>query len=187
MGTAIAIDSGGNSYITGRTSSENYPVTFGAFSGSGGHPGDTFITKLNSAGTALSYSTYLGTEDGNTGGKAIALDSDSNVYVAGSTITDTFPVTGSPYYNSPQGEVDAFIFKVVPSAFSSSGAAAVRIGGTKDDVAFGIALTPYGDVIIAGYTKSSNFPTTSDAFDTTFGGGESMDGFILKYNKYWLF
>ena len=62
----------------------------------------------------------------------------------------------------------------------------MQIGGTEDDAAYGIAVNPYGDAIIAGRTESSNFPTTSGAFDTTFGG-LYMDGFVLKYNDYWLF
>src|SRR4030095_3210139 len=95
-GDGIAIDSSGNAYVTGSTSSTDYPTTPGAFQTTlrgGSFPGDAFVTKLNSTGTALVYSTYLGGTSSDQA-NAIDLDSSGNAYIAGFTQSSTnFPTT----------------------------------------------------------------------------------------------
>ena len=97
---AIAIDGSGNAFVTGSTSSTNFPVTAGAFQTThAGGTSDVFVTKLNAAGTALVYSTYLG-GSGSDSGSGIAIDHSGNAFVAGSTLSANFPVTAGAFsYN----------------------------------------------------------------------------------------
>src|SRR4029077_19450666 len=94
-GKAIAIDSGGNAYTTGMTTSTDFPRA-NAFQGANGGNTDAFLTKLNANGSALVYSTYLGGNGSNNDeGTAVARDVVGNAYVAGLTNSVNFP-TASP-------------------------------------------------------------------------------------------
>ena len=176
----IAVDSAGNAYLTGDTASDNYP-TANAFQGARGGDIDAFVTKLNAAGSALVYSTYLG--GGGTSsfvfaesGSGIAVDSAGNAYVTGGTDSTDFPTTNAFQSTIGGGESDAFVTK-----FNAAGSALVYstyLGGSGGDFGGGIAVDFAGDAYVAGYTDSTNFPTTTGAFDTTSGG--DRDAFISK-------
>src|SRR2546422_827769 len=178
-GFGIAVDSTGNTYVTGQTGSLDFPTTTGAFrpSFAGGFI-DAFVTKLNPTGAALAYSTYLG-GTGDEDGFGIAVDATGNAYVTGITFSPDFPATAGTFQPSSPGG-DAFVTKLNPS-----GAALVYstyLGGTGSDVGFGIAVDSFGNAYVTGQTFSSDFPTTEGAFQTTFGGGGGFDAFLTKVN-----
>ena len=178
-GEGIAVDSAGNAYVTGFTSSSHFPTTPGAFQTTlgGGLSADTFVTKVEATGAALAYSTYLGGSDADAG-HGIAVDSAGNAYVSGTTRSPDFPTTLGAFDTTPDGENDAFVTKL-----EASGAALVYstyLGGASNDFGNGIAVDSAGNAYVTGYTFSSDFPTTPGAFQTTFGGGLSADTFVTK-------
>src|SRR5262249_14145642 len=117
-GKAIALDSAGNAFVAGRTSSSNFP-TVNAFDGSLNGSQDAFLTKLNAAGTALVYSTYLGGDGGIESAGGVAVDSAGNAYVTGVTLSSNFPLA-SPIQAMSGGNGDAFVTK-----FNAAGTAAI--------------------------------------------------------------
>ncbi len=178
LGWGVAVDSSGNAYITGYTSSADFPTTPGAFKTNFSGTRDAFVVKLNSTGSALTYSTYLG---GNSEerGYAIALDSAGSAYVAGFAKSTNFPVTSGAYQTTNPGGATAFITK-----FNATGSGLVYstyVGGSSDDWANALAIDSSGNAYLAGYTQSSNFPTTSGAFQRTFGTGLGH-AFVTKVN-----
>ena len=115
FGYAIAVDASGNAYVTGQTYSSDFPVALGGSSESFYHgSGDAFVTKLNSFGNALVYSTYLG-GDGLEKSKGIVVDGADNVYITGWTSSTDFP-TLNPYQDYFAGDRDVFITKLIPFA-----------------------------------------------------------------------
>jgi len=177
IGYAITIDAEGNAYITGTTASDNFPTTDGAYDRSFNGNYDVFITKLNSSGTALVYSTFLGGA-GTDSGNAIAIDAEGNAYITGETNDDTFPTTEGAYNGSINGGIDAFVTKL-----NSSGTALVYstfLGGEYIDIGSGIAIDEQGNAYITGQTFSSNFPTTQGAYDTTYNKIGYYDAFVTK-------
>lgn len=128
FGSGVAVDGVGNAYLTGDTRSTNLPITVGAFQPSIGGVsdvfsapgGDAFVAKLNAAGTALVYFTYLGGSGGD-GGNAIAIDSQGNAYVTGYTFSENFPLSPNAMLTTQGGQFDAFVARVAnPSSFASS-------------------------------------------------------------------
>ncbi|MEK7679103.1 MAG: SBBP repeat-containing protein, partial [Deltaproteobacteria bacterium] len=110
-GYGIAVDNSGNAYVTGYTSSINFPMSYPLYSTlNGGYGYDAFVTKLNPAGTALSFSTYLG-GSGNDYGRSIVVDGSENAYVAGDTYSTNFP-TAAPAHPANAGLLDVFAAKV---------------------------------------------------------------------------
>jgi hypothetical protein len=172
-GPGIAVDGVGAANVAGSTHSSNFPTTAGAFQVTYGgtgitkDSGDGFVTKLNPAGSALVFSTYLG---GNKSDAAfgISLDSGGNVIVAGATASANFPKL-NPIQNQMNGVVDAFV-----TTLNSTGSAllfSTFLGGAQKDNALGVALDPAGNAYVPGFTGSTNFPTTPGAFQTSPGGG----------------
>jgi hypothetical protein len=187
-GFAIAVDAAGAAYVAGWTSSGNFPTTLGAldttFNGGGGPsvppcPAgcDAFVTKLNPAGSALIYSTYLG-GSGADQAFAIAVDAVGSAYVVGSTASANFPTTAGAPDISFNGVADAFVTKL--DAAGSGLLYSTFLGGTSFEVGRGIAVDAAGRVYVAGWTSSTNFPTTPGAFDTTHNG--DFDAFITKFD-----
>ncbi len=176
----IAVDSSGNAYVTGETTSSEatFPVTVGPdLTFNGGN--DAFVAKVNAAGTALLYCGYIG-GSGTDFGFGIAVDSSGNAYVTGSTDSTqaTFPVTVGPDLTSNGGN-DAFVAKV-----NAAGTALLYcgyIGGSGEDVGRGIAVDSSGNAYITGYTASTEatFPVTVGP-DLTYNGG--TDAFVAKVN-----
>src|SRR5262249_32439589 len=113
-GSGIAVDAVGNAYVTGFTSSTNFPITPGAAQHTISTPGDAFVTKLNPTRTALAYSTYLGGSSGDSG-SAIAVDTAGNPYVTGFTRSPNFPTTSDAVQPSFAGFTDAFMAKLNPT------------------------------------------------------------------------
>src|SRR5438093_740242 len=175
----IAVDDSGNAYVTGFTNSTNFPTTSGTFEPAfGGGCCDGFVTKLNPTGSGLVYSTYLGGSAYDEGGR-ITVDVAGNAYVAGRTTSTNFPTTPGAFQASLTGGFDAFVTKLNP--LGSGLVYSTYLGGSGSEFGFGSAVDAAGNAYVTGFTESTNFPTTSGAFQTTFGGG-SGDAFITKLN-----
>ena len=170
----IAVDSQGAAYVTGRTTCADFP-TQNPIQGTYGGEIDVFITKINSSGNALVYSTYLG-DSNRDYGYDIAVDSQGAAYITGETWSAGFP-TQNPIYLD-QGGIDAFITKV-----NSSGSALVYstyLGGSDNDYGYGIAVDTQGAAYVVGSSTSVDFPT-QNPIQGTHAGGE--DVFITKVNS----
>ena len=177
-GAAIAIDGAGNAY-TINNSGFGFPPTTGSYQAPNTGNGEVYISKLNTDGTALVYSAYIGGSDADYG-SGIAIDSDNNAYISGYTASTDFPVsanalqpTFSGGINDPTHNIkatDAFVAKLSPNGdqllYSS------YLGATDgNDLASGIALDSSHNIYLTGYTTSRNFTTTSGVVHSTFGGG----------------
>jgi hypothetical protein len=185
-GYAIAVDGSGNAYVTGWTSSIDYDVTPGAFQTRYGGYDDVFVTKLNAAGTALVYSTYIGGNSGeglNYGGDevgyGIAVDGSGNAYVTGFTESIDYDVTPGAFQTTHGGgEWDVFVTKL--NATGTALVYSTYIGGSGDEVGYGIAVDGSGNAYVTGHTNSPDYDVTTGAFQTTSGGGR--DVFVTKLN-----
>jgi Ca2+-binding RTX toxin-like protein len=173
-GWGIAVDGTGAAYVAGSTSSTNFP-TQAPFQGSDAGSFDAFITKLNAAGSALVYSTYLGGSSSDSA-QGIAVDGTGAAYVAGSTSSTNFP-TQAPFQGSGAGGSDAFVTKL--NAAGSALVYSTYLGGSSSDRAQGIAVDGTGAAYVAGYTSSANFPTQAP-FQGSGAGGS--DAFVTKLN-----
>ncbi|MCZ6689049.1 MAG: SBBP repeat-containing protein [Planctomycetota bacterium] len=173
-GTGIAMDDTGNIYATGWTTGD-FPTTTGAFDVTFGGVRDAFVSKLNSTGSALIYSTYLGGVSDENGTVRIGVDAAGNAYVAGYTSSADFPTTVGAFdvtFNG--GGQDAFMSKLnatgtAPLVYST------YLGGSGIDQALDIAVDGVGNAYVVGFT-SSEFPTTPLALQTAKPGG--LDGFV---------
>ncbi len=174
IGADIAVDAAGDVYVTGWTTSTNFP-TLNPYQGSFGGVRDVFVTKLNNAGNGLVYSTYLGGSALDYG-NAIMANAAGEVYVTGATASTDFP-TLNPYQGTYQGGTsDAFVTKL-----SSSGNSLVYstyLGGGDYDVGIESGLDIAGAVYVTGGTVSTNFPTLNP-YQGTYQGG-TIDAFVTK-------
>jgi hypothetical protein len=177
QGYSIAVDSLGSAYVTGRTAATDFPITAGAFQTNYGG-GDAYIAKLNPAGTALVYSTYLNGASGN----SIAVDSAGSAYITGEAGPPNFPTTPGTFRTSPMG-FDTFVTKLNPAGTALVYSA--RFGGNFDDFGRGIALDDAGNAFITGWTvcraRTCSFPTIN-AFQANYAGGNN-DAFVTKINS----
>ena len=171
----MTIDAAGNTYVMGSTDSTDFPVTLGAYDTTYKGSGDIILLKLNGDGSSLSYATYIG-GSGYDIGWGFAVDSSGNSYVAGSTYSTDFPVTPGAYDTTFNGGIDAFVLKLNPTGATLS--YATYLGGSSDDSGAGIVIDNSGNAYVIGRTESSNFPTTSGSYDTTYNG--SSDVFVAK-------
>jgi hypothetical protein len=183
----IAVDSSGSAYVAGETSSTNFPTQNPIM---GDQPGsDAFVAKLNAAGNALVYSTYLG-GTGNDKGFALALDSANAAYVTGETQdgdgtqTGAFPVTGVPL--SGRGGVDVFVTKVNAAGSALSYSKVIGGGGGQDNgssAGWGIAVDSAGAAYVAGETGTRFFPVGNAVHgDLESPGTNTLDAVVFKLN-----
>lgn len=177
-GDGIAVDSTG-AYVVGTTESSDFPTMLAYQSTYGGNT-DAFVTKLNPAGSALLYSTYLG-GSGFDAGAAIAVDGTNNAYVTGQTASSNFP-TVSPTQSALGGGNDAFVSEL--SASGSQLVFSTYLGGSQDEDDGGdygaIAVDSMNNIYVTGNTASSNFPTQSPFTGGGTSGGNG-DAFVVKY------
>jgi len=189
FGTGIALDSSGNVYVTGSTTTTDFPVTPGAFQtmfgGASDGFGDAFVTKLNASGSALVYSTYLG-GSADDFGSSIAIDSSGNAVVTGFTASPNFPLSNA-FQSKSGGGTDAFVAELDPTG--SSLVFSTYLGGSQNENFSGdlrsgaVAIDSQGNAYVAGFTSSSSFPVTPGAAQTSFGGGVE-DAFVAKISKF---
>ena len=183
FGFGIAVDASGDAYVTGQTNSANFPGTAGSLiqSAFAGGCCDGYVTKVNAAGTAILFSTYLG-GSGLDGGTGIAVDGLGNAYVTGVTDSANFPGTaGSPIQSAFAGGFsDGYVTKV--NAAGTAILFSTYLGGSsfaQVDQGRGIAVDASGDAYVTGSTFSTNFPTAGSPIQPAFGGG-SADGYVAK-------
>ncbi|WP_201326990.1 SBBP repeat-containing protein [Thermotomaculum hydrothermale] len=176
---SITIDSSGNIYVCGYTESSNFPTTTGAYQTtfSDGYY-DTFVFKLNSNGSDLIYSTYVG-GSGADYAESIAIDFSGNVYVCGYIGSSDFPTTSNAYQTSNNGDYDALVFKL--NSDGSDLVYSTYVGGSDNDRATSLSLDSSGNAYVCGFTQSSDFPTTTGAYQTTNNGG--YDAFVFKLSS----
>ena len=175
---ALAIAPSGEVYVAGFTDSTDFPHTAGGAQPNDGGFGDAFVARLNATLTSNLQATYLGGND-NDGAFALVIAPSGEVYVAGDTSSSNFPHTaggaqasfgGSPY--------DAFVARL--NAGLTANLQSTYLGGSDDDKAFALAVGPSGDVYVAGYTGSPNFPNTSGGAQANNGG--ASDAFVARLN-----
>jgi hypothetical protein len=172
-GRSIALDPSGNAYITGYTTSPNFP-TLNPIQDSLSGNSDAFVSKLNSTGSALVYSTYLGGSSHDYG-KGIAVDPAGNAYVVGYTYSSNFP-TSSPIQESNAGGYDAFVTKINPAGAELI--YSTYLGGSGNDSGWSIAVDGSGNAYLTtGYTSSNNFPLINPIQGSYGGAG---DAFVTK-------
>lgn len=183
--SAIAIDGSGNALVTGSTASSNFPVTNALYDTARGGL-DTFVTKLNTQGNALSYSTYLGGSDFDVG-EGIAVDGGGNAYVTGATASSNFPVINA-FQATLQGTIDAVVTKI--NAQGTSVQWSTHLGGSGSDIARAIVVDSAGAAIVVGSTDSPNFPVHQPIQGTLAGNDDlfvtkfQAPGNVLGYSTY---
>ncbi len=183
FGNAIAADAAGNAYVTGSTTSSDFPLMNPYQSTLGGKI-DAFVTKLNANGNGLVYSTYLGGSDGDSeGGSGIAVNAAGNAYVTGSTLASNFPVTNALQSTFGGACPDRYCFDAFVTKFTPGGSALVYstyLGGSDSDNGRGIAVGSCGDVYVTGGTSSANFPTANALRPTSSG---DVDGYVVLLSE----
>jgi Chitobiase/beta-hexosaminidase C-terminal domain/Bacterial Ig-like domain (group 3)/Beta-propeller repeat len=185
QGMAIAVDSNGNAYVGGLSYSSDFPVTSGAFQSSNHSVSiaNGFVAKLNSTGTQLIYSTYLGGTNEDVV-RAIAVDASGNAYVSGTSESSDFPVTPGAFQSTNKIAQPPYA-TVFLTKLNSSGSGlmySTYLGGSCDDEIGGISLDALGFVYLAGNTCSTDFPTTPGAFETTPPTLLMGNSFVTKMN-----
>jgi sugar lactone lactonase YvrE len=162
------LDSSGNAFVTGTTGSTDFPILSEFQATYGGGKFDVFVSKLNSSGSGLLYSTYLGGEEDDRG-HAIALDGSENAFVIGESSGSNFPLQ-STFQATHGGHIDVIVF-----ALDSTGSDLLfftYLGGSSQDIGNAISVDTSGNVFIAGGTRSTEMPTQSSRQSTLAGGND---------------
>lgn len=183
LGVRIAVDRAGSAYVVGSTNSVNFPVTAGTVQPINKGGVDMFVSKLNPAGTALVYSSYLGgaqDEEASTGIPDIAVDAAGSAYVTGATASRNFPVTAGAWQTAyGGGPLDGFVAKF--DVLGSTLVFSTFVGAAGTDAGTAIAVDGAGGVYVTGVTDSTGFPRSAGAAQGAYGGGGS-DAFLVKLN-----
>ncbi len=179
----IAVSQSGNVYLTGLTCSEDFPIFSGVsvdttYAG-GSLGGDAFVAKFNEDLSSLLASTYIG-GSGNEWRMSIGIDNNDMIFVCGETESSDFPLTVNSYDSSFNGVSDIFICKYNHDL--SILESATCFGKSNNEEPIDISISPDSTVYIAGYTRSSNFTTTSGVFDNSYSGG-NRDAYIARFNN----
>lgn len=178
-GIGIARDAQDDVVITGATASTGFPVTGGAFDTTHDGFDDVYVTKLDGQSSTVQWSTFVGGSTfGYETGFDVAIDAAGEVLVVGSTPSPDFPVTADAFQHELAGDVDAFLIEL--SQNGSQLDWSTFLGGPLTDNAWAIALDRRGHPVIAGSTGSRRFPTTRNAYDRTYDGGD-QDVFVSKF------
>ncbi|MDY7034376.1 MAG: SBBP repeat-containing protein [Thermodesulfobacteriota bacterium] len=164
---ALYVDSSGAVFVAGYTYSSDFPTTVGAYDTTlNGSLNDVFVSKFDSNLENLLASTFIGTANHGEIATSLSLGSSGDVYVAGYTGSSDFPTTVGAYdttYNG--GNYDIFVSRLNNDLENLL--ASTLIGGSDDDIARSLCLDSSGAVYVAGYTHSSDFPTTEGTYNTS--------------------
>ncbi len=173
---AIAVDANGNAYVSGSTDSTDFPTTAGAFQTSSADASKAFVTKLQTDGSSLVYSTFLGDSlAGETTG--IAVDSAGSAYTT-TTTTGDCPATAGAFRTTRPGNFDLCVSKLNPAG--SALVYSTFLGGAQSEISGGIAIDSSGSAYVTGNAGSTDYPTTAGSFQPTSAGGHSA--FVTKLN-----
>jgi hypothetical protein len=169
----------GEVYVAGETDSTDFPKTTGGAQASfGGGYSDTFVARLNKELTQILQSTYLG---GSKSDEAYALaihPTTGEVYVAGSIFSTDFPKTTGGAQANKRGDIDAFVARL--NSNLTRILQSTYLGGSKSDEAYALVIHPTtGEVYVAGWTFSTDFPSTSGGAQAIHGGGD-FDAFVAR-------
>jgi hypothetical protein len=180
LASGIAVDGTGAAYVAGEAHSTNFPVTPGAFDTTQNGSVDAFVTKLDPAGSALVYSTYIGGSSFDAA-TALAVDGSGNAYIAGYGTSSDYPTTAGAFDTSYNSGWDVFVTKLNASGTSLS--YSTYLGGATYDEARGITVDGEDSAYVAGHTFSAGYPTTAGAFDTSYDNSVGgSDAFVTKLN-----
>jgi hypothetical protein len=193
---AMVIDAQGDVYLTGTTSSQDFPMvgnsiisTYPAIASTIANPTPTpvqaFVLELNPAlygEVSLLYTTYLGGTQGSTYGNAIDLDQAGNIYLVGTTLAGDFPVTGNAYQTSLWGGQDTFLIEFNTS--STTPLYSTLLGGELDDDGRGVAVAPNGLVYMAATTESTEFPMAGYSYQGNLAGGYDLVVAVLDPTQF---
>jgi hypothetical protein len=182
--TAIAADAAGQAIFVGTTTSPFWPVTTEALSSTySGSPSEGFVARLTPDGAALSYSTFL-SGDSSEDPSSVVVDLQGRIVVAGSTRSSNLPTTPSafdPSYNFGSSPWDAFVLRFAPDFAGIDYCS--YLGGLDNEFCNAVAVDAQGEVVVTGWTRSVNFPTTPGAFDPTFGTfGDPEQVFVTRFS-----
>ena len=177
-GRGIDVDAAGNIYVTGQTASANYPTTPGVFDRGYNSNTDVFVTKLDSSGSTIAYSTFIGGSAFDSG-NGIAVDVAGAAYVAGFSGSLNYPTTPGSFDTTQNGGSDAFVSKLDPSGSRLEYSTYLGGAGFSFEGANGIAVDHKGSAYVTGFTGSAAFPTTPGAHDTT-KNGTGNDVYVTK-------
>ncbi len=170
VGTGIAVGSDGTAYVSGETTSSNFP-TPGGFSSTLRGSRDAFVARFNADGLGLQYGTYLG-GDALDSAEGIALGADGSAYVTGRTLSPNFPTTPGAYDRTFAGSFDAFLARIDPAGASVLYGS--FLGGNDFDIGLAVAVGPSGDAYVTGYTASV------DLFPAGPGPPGDFDAFVVR-------
>jgi hypothetical protein len=181
VGLAIAVDTAGYAYVAGETATPAgaaFPITGGAYQTTfGGGVWDAFVAKLNTTGSNLVYSTFLGGV-GDDYGYGIAVDAAGNAYVACPTDSNNFPTTPGAFQTVFGGNTDGSVTKLNPAG--SARVYSTYLGGPGYDVSYAVAVDTAGFAYVGGYSGLAGFPTTPGCYQPGWNGG--FDAVITKLN-----
>jgi hypothetical protein len=176
----IALDSAGFIYVIGTTNATDYPLTTSGYAQTLYGPQDAFLAEIDRNSASLVYSTYMGgelTDDG----RSIAVGSNGKVYFAATTTSTQFPMEGPGYRQNLQGGVDIIVGMMDMTQFGTASLVySSYLGGSDTDAVRKIALDSKNNVVLTGYTLSTDFPVTSDAVRRNPGG--NTDAFVTVVN-----
>jgi len=172
----VAIDNKGNVIITGGTGF-NFPTTKGAYDEKHNNNWDVYVSKLSSNGSSLIWSTFIGGYESEFP-TALEIDDSGNIFVTGHTESSIYPTTKGVFDETFNNDYDGFISKL--SNDGSSLLWSSFIGGSSFDKVNDLVIDNIGNVIISGYTNSTDFPTTNGAYNETYNGSDS-DVFVSKF------
>jgi hypothetical protein len=179
----IAVDGSGNAYVTGGTTSIDFPTTFGAYDESFNGPAsgiDAYVVKLNATATALLYSSFLG-GNADENGWGVFVDGSGKIYVVGETAS-TDLLTPGGYDSGYNGMIDGFMVKIDPAGGGVGDLLySTYLGGVGDDIVTAVVADGAGRAYIAGRVTSIDFPTTAGAYDMVHNGG-FQDEVLVKLN-----
>ena len=180
---AVAYDSSGNMYVAGSTASTDWPATANAYASILWGPQDAYIAQINPNNGTLLYATYMGGELVDDG-RGIAVDKSGLVYFACSSNSTLFPAAGYQYQGTLAGNFDVVVGVMdltqvgVNSLLYTS-----YLGGAQNDMARSLTLDSQGNMVVTGYTLSSDFPVTADAVQRTYAGNGDVFVSVLNYTN----